>query len=454
MAAPPDWSPSSPLGSARFHARSLSPPDMSIPDAPLIEKLLWRLSTPVAAILTETIKVAQRRGLSLFLVGGGVRDLLLERSHLDVDLAVEGDAASLAEQMAAATGARLVVHRRFGTASLRLPAGQAGGPDIALDLARTRDEHYERPGALPSVRPAGIAQDLARRDFTVNSLALGLAGVQAGRLLDPYDGQRDLAARRLRVLHERSFQDDATRILRGLRYEGRLGFRFEARTQSLLRRDLSYLGTISGPRLRRELLAILAEDCPERILARAQALGVLSALHPALSFDRRRAAAFAAARRRALAPLPEVYLCLLTAVATLDLVEDALRRLALHGVWERAPRDALRVREAASRLASPGLRPSEAVAALEPFSAAAVAARALLEPPGIVRRRLWQYLEHWRHRRAALRGRDLQALGVSPGPAMGRMLARLRAARLDGEARRREDEVRLVRAWQSAGTPS
>ena len=427
---------------------------MSIPDAPLIEKLLSRLSTPVAAILTETIKVAQRQGLSLYLVGGGVRDLLLERAHLDVDLAVEGDAASLAEQMAAATGARLVVHRRFGTASLRSSAGQAGGPDIALDLARTRDEHYERPGALPSVRPATIAQDLARRDFTVNALALGLAGVEAGRLLDPCDGQRDLSVRRLRVLHERSFQDDATRILRGLRYEGRLGFRFEAGTLRLLRRDLSYLGTISGPRLRRELLAILAEDSPERIVARAQALGVLSALHPALSFDRRRAAAFAAARRRALAPLPEVYLCLLTAGATLDLVEGALRRLALHGVWERALRDALRVPEAASRLAAPGLRPSEVVAALEPFGAAAVATRALLEPPGIVRRRLWQYLEDWRHRRPALRGRDLQALGVSPGPAMGRMLARLHAARLDGEARRREDEVRLVHAWQSTGAPS
>ena len=450
MAALPGRSPSSPLGNARFHPRPLSPPDMSIPEAPLIEKLLSRLSAPMAGILTETIKVAQRQDLSLYLVGGGVRDLLLERSHLDVDLAVEGDAASLAEEIAAAVGARLVVHRRFGTASSCVDRR----PDIGLDLAQTRDEHYERPGALPSVRPATIVQDLARRDFTVNALALGLAGVQAGRLLDPHDGQRDLAARRLRVLHERSFQDDATRILRGLRYEGRLGFRFETATQRLVRRDIAYLDTISGPRLRRELLAILAEDCPERILARAQALGVLPALHPALSFDRRRAAAFAAARRRPLAPLPEVYLCLLAAGATPDQVEGVLRRLALHGVWKRALRDALRLPEAASRLAAPGLRPSEAVAALEPFSAAAVAAHALLEPPGIVRRRLRQYLEHWRYRRPALRGRDLQALGVSPGPAMGRMLARLRAARLDGEARRREDEVRLVRAWQSAGTPS
>ena len=420
---------------------------MSIPEAPLVEKLLSRLSAPMAAILTETMKAAHRRGLSLYLVGGGIRDLLLGRSHLDVDLAVEGDAASLAEELAAAGRARLVIHPRFGTASLR-------APDIRLDLAQTRDEHYDRPGALPSVRPAAIAQDLARRDFTVNALALGLAGEQAGLLLDPYGGQRDLAARRLRVLHERSFQDDATRILRGLRYEGRLGFRFEATTQRLLCRDLPYLETISGPRLRRELLAILAEERPERILARAQSLGVLPALHPALSFDRRRAVAFAAARGRPLAPLPDVYLCLLAVGAAPNQVESALVRLALHGAQERALRDALRLREEASRLAAPGLRPSQVVAIFEPFSAAAIAAHALLEPPGIVRRRLRQYLEDWRYRRPALRGQDLQALGVAPGPAMGQMLARLCVARLDGEARRREDEVMLVRAWQSAGTPS
>jgi len=420
---------------------------MSIPEAPLVEKLLLRLSAPMAAVLTETTKAARRRRLSLYLVGGSVRDLLLDRPHLDVDLAVEGDAPSLAEELAAAVEARLTVHHRFGTASLR-------GPDIGLDLAQTRDEHYDRPGALPSVRPAPIAQDLARRDFTVNALALGLAGEQAGRLLDPYDGQRDLAARRLRVLHDHSFQDDATRILRGLRYEGRLGFRFEATTQRLLCRDLSYLDTISGPRLRRELLAILAEDCPERILARSQALGVLPALHPALSFDRRRSVAFAAARGRPLAPLPEVYLCLLAAGAAPAQVESAVLRLALHGAWERALRDALRLRQEASRLAVPGLRPSQVVAALETFNTAAIAAQALLEPPGIVRGRLRRYLEDWRHRRPALRGRDLQALGVAAGPAMGRMLARLRVARLDGEARRREDEVRLVRAWQSAGITS
>jgi tRNA nucleotidyltransferase (CCA-adding enzyme) len=419
---------------------------MSMPEAPLVEKILSRLSAPMAAILTETVKAARRRGLSLYLVGGSVRDLLLERSHLDVDLAVEGDAASLAEELAATVGARLAVHHRFGTASLR-------GLDIGLDLAQTRDEHYDRPGALPSVRPATIAQDLARRDFTVNALALGLTGEQAGRLLDPHSGQRDLSARRLRVLHDGSFQDDATRILRGLRYEGRLEFRLEAGTQRLLRRDLSYLDTISGARLRRELLAILAEDRSERILARAQALGVLAALHPALSFDQRRAAAFAAARARPLAPSPEVYLCLLVAKATPAQVEGALLRLALHGAWERALRDSLRLREAASRLAAPGLRPSEVVAVLEPFSAAAIAAHALLEPPGVERRRLGQYLEHWRYQRPALRGQDLQALGIAPGPAMGQILARLRAARLDGEARRREDEVRLVRAWQSAGTP-
>jgi tRNA nucleotidyltransferase (CCA-adding enzyme) len=254
------------------------------------------------------------------------------------------------------------------------------------------------------------------------------------------------------VLHDRSFQDDATRILRGLRYEGRLGLRLETATRRLLVRDLSYLHTISGARLRRELLAILAEERPERILARAQTLSVLTALHPALSFDRRRDAAFDAARRRDVAPLTQVYLCLLASRAPRDQVEGAIRRLALHGAWECGLRDGVRLREEAPRLAEPGLRASQATAILAPFEVAAVAACALLEPRAAVRARLWLHFERWRYQRPALRGRDLQALGVEPGPLIGQLLTRLRAARLDGEVRTREDEVALVCTWQSSGT--
>ena len=414
---------------------------MSTSEPALVDRLRSRLSPAIAGAVAEAVTAAGASGLSLYLVGGSVRDLLLERPHLDVDLVVEGDAAALAQRVAAAVGARLVVHRRFGTASLR-------GPEIRLDLARARGEHYVRPGALPSVRPSTVAHDLARRDFSVNAMALGLSGEHAGRLLDPHGGRRDLTARRLRILHDRSFQDDATRMLRGLRYEGRLGFRFEAGTRRLLTRDLAYLGTISGPRLRREILAILAEERPERALVRAQALGVLAAVHPALSFDRRRAVAFAAARRLPLASLIEVCFCLLTCEATPAAVEGLVHRLALHGPLERALRDALRLRQEMQRLAEPGLPPSQGVAILKPFSPAAVAAVALLEPRGVIRTRLRRYLERWRYERPLLRGRDLEALGVTPSPVMGQMLARLRVARLDGKARSREDEVEMVRAWQ------
>ena len=415
---------------------------MSIQETTLVAKLLSRLSGPMASAVADTIKVARRRGLSLYLVGGGVRDLVLERSHLDVDLAVEGDAASLAEEVAVAVEARLAVHQRFGTASLR-------GPDISLDLAQTRDEHYERSGALPSVRPAAIAQDLARRDFTVNALALGLAGEKAGHLLDPHGGQRDLAARRLRVLHERSFQDDATRMLRGLRYEGRLNFRLDSGTQRLLCRDLSYLDTISGARLRRELLAILAEDCPERILVRAQALGVLSALHPALSFDRRRAAAFVAARDRPLGAFVR------------DIPLSADRRRHADPRRGRGPRSrpARRVGARPARWRPPargGVAVGGARPAAEPGGGRLGAVqrrrrerRRAAGSSGHRAKAAATVPEHWRYRRSALRGRDLLALDVAPGPAMGRMLARLRVARLDGEARGREDEVTLVRAWLS-----
>ncbi len=292
-----------------------------IPSHPLLELLFSRLKQAERRALTLAISEADARAESLYLVGGSVRDLLLGRPQLDLDLALEGDALRLAERLASALSARATLHRRFGTAVLR-------GPDFALDLACTRSETYHRPGALPTVRPATISQDLARRDFTVNAVALCLSGPAAEQLLDPHGGRLDLERRRLRVLHSRSFQDDATRILRGLRYEARLGFRLDRGTLALVRRDLSYLDTISGARLRRELLALCDVEQCKIALARAQALGILRAIHPALSWDGRRHLALQRLRDWQWAS-EEAYLCLLAAAAGPGERGGLLDRLAL-----------------------------------------------------------------------------------------------------------------------------
>jgi tRNA nucleotidyltransferase (CCA-adding enzyme) len=331
-----------------------------------------------------------------------------------------------------------VAHREFGTVTLEANAAR-------VDLAMARAETYARPGALPRVRPASIEEDLARRDFTINTLALALCGLERGRLLDPFGGWIDLRLGVVRILHSRSFIDDATRILRAVRYAVRLGFRLEPKTLALLRRDVSYLDTISGARLRQELLRLLAEERPETALLRCGVLGVLAAIHPALRFDRRLAAAFRTARRRG-APLgAELYLSLLGTCLSPEEASGMAHRLALSARERRALQGAAALSCAIAELAQPRLRPSQAVARLEAYPEASLWAWALVAPTPTVRRRFRRYLEYWRYVKPRLDGRALQRLGVPSGLLVGEALRMLRVARLDGRVRSREEEVGAVR---------
>ena len=404
----------------------------------------WQDELPggTRAALRTVLALAQRRGVDVYLVGGAVRDLLLGEAHTDVDLMVEGDAIALASQAAAKLRARVVAHPRFGTAAVQ-------GDEFRLDLARARAERYERPGALPTVRPGSLTDDLARRDFTVNATALRLTGQRAAEIIDPHGGRGDLARHLIRVLHDASFQDDATRILRALRYAGRLGFRLEPRTESLLRRSLPYLDTIGGARLRHELERMAVEERVEAILRLASRLGVLAAVHGALSAHARVV--------RALGHLPEVapshqdavLFCLLLADAPVGEAEAAIGRLALTGRQAEAVRGLLALRSDEGKLAQPSLRPSEAVELLMARPIDALEAFALIAQRRLAADRAHRYLEEWRFVRPRLNGREVEALGVAHGPQVGEVLSALRRARLDGRAKTRGDEMALVRRMLS-----
>ena len=411
--------------------------------ANLTQKLWERLSPQQGRALQALLSLAP--DAPLYLVGGAVRDLLLDLPSIDLDLALEGDAPALAAAVAQALGARLVVHRRFGTASVR-------GPDFHLDLATARAESYPRPGALPLVRPASIAEDLARRDFTINAMALGLAGPHRQRLLDPHGGLPDLRAGLVRVLHGASFRDDATRILRAARYAARFSFRIEERTLGWLRRDLPYLDRISGSRLRQELLRCLQEEHPEEALLVLAELGALARLHPSLAFDAAAAGALARARQEAgreASPL------LALAVLAAPLGEGEAQALASRLALTRAERRLLlsmpRLRALTGELAAPQQAPSRVCALLEGCPPPALWAFAYTTPHPLARQRVLDYLRQWRHRRPHLTGRDLANLGVPQGPAMGRLLSELRAACQDGRVRTRREEVALVRSLLATG---
>jgi tRNA nucleotidyltransferase (CCA-adding enzyme) len=375
----------------------------------------------------------------------------------DLDLAVEGDAPSLARHLASEVGGRVVVHPSFGTASIMLGDGR-------VDLVTARREVYPQPAALPQVTPGNIDDDLARRDFTINAMAVPMAR-DVPQLLDPHGGVADIRAGVIRVLHPNSFVDDPTRVLRAVRYEQRLGFCVEDVTLRRLQEALArgHFGALSGDRLRHELERILEERRPGLALARAARLGVLAAIHPSLAqaqaVERLAGGGVDASPRRnpsmdaGQAPLaapevggagPLVYLAALVYPLAPGEAEGVIRRLNTPKPWTQVVRDTVGLKQREPQLSAPSLLDSQLVRLVEEFDEAAVltVSRVTNSPP--VAQCLSRYLKELRHLSPKLDGRDLLALGVPSGPLVGRILRELRDATLDGRVSTEEGERRLV----------
>ena len=392
------------------------------------------------------LRALRRRAMeespTVYLVGGPVRDVLLGFPVQDLDFVVEGDAPALARSLALELGGQVKVHPRFGTATVAL-----GGSSI--DLVTARRETYPRPGDLPQVTPGTIQEDLARRDFSINALAVAL-GEQRPGIIDPLGGLNDLAAGLVRILHGRSFIDDPTRILRAVRYEQRLGFALEKESRSRLHDALAggYVAAVSGDRLRHELERILEERDPLPALLRAADLGVLGAIHPALGAGAglaRLAARPPATEEACRRAGPLVYLAALVYQLSPSEGESLTHRLSLPASLARVVRDTIELRQRESSLAGCALAASQIYYLVQGLADPAVAAVAAITPSEPVARRLAQYVNELARVRPLLRGDDLMAMGVPPGPPVGEVLGRLRQARLDREVFSEEDERRLVR---------
>jgi len=398
------------------------------------------LPSELLDILYKTGELASGLEQRLYLVGGVVRDLLLGRPSLDLDLVVEGEAIKLAEALTERYPGRWVAHRRFGTAKLH-------HGNWSLDLATARSESYSRPGALPTVRPGAIQEDLFRRDFTINAMAVNLDPAHYGELLDPYGGKRDLEADLIRILHQKSFIDDATRMFRALRYEQRLGFRLEQSTEAKLRQDVALLDTISADRIRHELELISKEERPELVLRRAEELGLLSALHQGLSGDDWLAEKFAQARQFCHPAMPPVslYLALLVYRLTETDAKRFMRRINPPANTAQVVRDTIRLKEQQGSLEAKELAPSAVFHLLKSYNIEAVQANALAASSERAKRWLESYLNKLRHIKPSLDGEALLALGVKAGPGMGQILQILQDARLDGKVENKQQEKALVK---------
>ena len=387
-------------------------------------------------------EVVQSHGQKLYLVGGVVRDLLLRRTNFDLDLVLEGDAIELARELANIKQGKITAHTRFGTAKLQWA-------NWSVDLTTARSETYPKPCVLPTVKPASIKEDLFRRDFTINTMALELNPGHYGQLLDLYGGRDDLEHKLVRVLHDKSFIDDATRIWRGLRYEQRLNFQLESATLQLLKRDISYLDAISGDRMRHELELILKEEYPEKVLYRADELGVLPKLHPALKGNGWLAAKFEQARKLSSPDSPSVglYLALLTYRLSDEANEQLISYLRLPKSVAQTVRDAISLKTRLKSLANPELSPSSIYALLHDYSPTAVTANSLAGDSLLVRQHLYLFLSKLRYIKPALSGDDLKGMGVAQGPGIKETLNRLLEARLDGKVTSKRDEEDLVKQW-------
>ena len=404
---------------------------VDVPDpADLFERVR---SLPAAKPLLARLE--ERAGVHL--AGGAVRDLLLGGVPSDLDLVVDGDAFAFA----ASLGGKLKVHDRFGTSTVVLG-------EFAFDIARSRREAYARPGALPDVEPAGLDEDLRRRDFTVNAMAIALDGERRGELNAVPGALEDLDSRRLRVLHDASFIDDPTRLFRLARYAARLGFEIDPHTQALAVGAVEggAVGTVSGSRLGAEVRLLARERDPVRALIGLRELGLDHALHPGFGLDDE------ALARRGLALLPPDARPdrLALALASRGVPGPELPALLDWLAFEAGDRDAIaaavaRAEELARALTATET-PSEIAAAAAGAPVELVALAGALGPA----RQAHEWLDRLRHVHLSIDGRDLLAAGVPEGPAIGRGLRAALAAKLDGRARDREQE--LAEALRAAGS--
>ena len=405
-----------------------------------LKALQYRTRPDLWALITRLADLAADRASPLFIVGGRVRDLLLDRPATDLDLVVEGDALELVRALAIDRGGEAVVHPRFGTATYR-------NGTLGFDLATARTETYSRPGVLPDVRPGPIEEDLVRRDFTVNAMALRLSPPDAGTLLDRFGSRQDVENGLIRVLHDGSFVDDPTRIMRAIRYEQRLGFRIEPSTLALLSRDLHLLPSVGLDRLRREIDLFLLEPTPELPLLRAESLGVLRTIDPALHLGARLSEMFQSARHELGQVEPTIFLALL--LYSVEAVEamQFLGRYRFPKETVRKLEDTLVIRDTEARIGASALRPSLVYASFKGLDRNSVRVFSIATADDNARARAVDYLSRLADVQPELTGKDLISIGVPRGPKIGHFLNRLLDARLDGLTTSREDEAAMVKGW-------
>ncbi len=416
-----------------------------------------RLPHRLVTILEEAGQLADRSDVSLFVVGGCVRDLLLGIENLDLDLVVEGDGIVFARKLGEMMQARVKVHDRFGTAIVLLPDG------FKLDVATSRTEYYEYPTALPTVEQSSIKKDLYRRDFTINALAVRLNGKGFGDVLDFYGGQRDLKDKVVRVLHGLSFVEDPTRVFRAIRFETRFRFHLGRDTAALIAGAvrMNLFHRLSGHRLLEELKLLLSEREPKQALKRMAEFNLLRFIHPKLEWSSRLQTLLEAVEQavdwyqllyldRKLA-VWLVYMMALLEVLPERGVTEVLKRFPFSEPETAKLKESRMGSHAALRQLGkrPPLKPAEAYRLLSRLSDETLLGLMAKSKRELVKRQVSAFLTTSQHVKPSLTGVDLKAMGLKPGPQFKMILDRLLDARLNRDVKTESEERELVRRLMS-----
>jgi len=413
-----------------------------------------RLPAKVFRLLQLAGELADSLGYRVYAVGGFVRDILLHHPNLDIDLVVEGDGIAFASELASKLKGRIRSHRKFKTAVVILPDGQR------IDVATARLEYYEHPAALPTVELSSIKMDLFRRDFSINALAIELNPGKFGRLVDFFDGQKDMKEKVIRVLHSLSFIEDPTRILRAIRFEQRFNFRIGAQTERLIKNalQLNMFHKLSGSRIFQELKLILQEKRPLTCLQRMQSFGLLEAIHPLLSLDQNRERVLEETEKIMdwyellyTDPQPEVwrvyYLGLTTGLNS-DHMHILAKRLnfpeKLAHSFQQLHNQVTRTKEELIQWQKQGKRQSRLYFILSPLPIEGILYLMASSKREAVRKHISLYLSQLKDETIDVSGRDLKGLGLPHGPAYNRILKSILTAKLDGRARDRQAQLKLA----------
>jgi len=424
--------------------------------SPAMEK---RYTPKILNILRRAGRLGRQRGEEVFLVGGSVRDLLLDIDDQDMDLAVVGDGMAFAHAYVSRYGGKVVCYRRFATALMVLQGG------LKLDVVSARWEQYRHPGALPAVEPGALVHDLYRRDFTINGLAIQLSGRKFGRLVDPFGGRRDLRRGIIEVMHNLSFVDDPTRMIRAVRFEGRYGFRMSVRTRHLLRQAAAthMLERISGQRLRQELLILLRESDPLPAIRRLDHLGILESLQPDLRLtpariDLLRRTGRYLSKWKERWPEEEVsgwmaYLLGVLSSLSPGESERLSDRLALQRKAVEAIRLAHRFGPEVIKALSASRRPPDSVLyqILHRFPSEVLIALMARSGRRAVSSRIVRYRARLRDVQLDISGEDLKQMGLPPGTAYGNILDGVLMATLDGRITGRRQQLEMARRLAERG---